>query len=114
MTVFAFRFDRNKELNYPFLGTRVIRWSRFFNDFTTRVNSYIGTTIVVPDTSLLVITSLVPRQLYAADPTCTRRGDVIHPQLRIVGLGTRLSRNLNIFKTTKAVFYYLSFVPPFC
>ena len=49
MTVFAFWFDRNKELNYPFLGTRVLRGSRFFNDFTTRVNSYIGTTIVVPD-----------------------------------------------------------------
>ena len=50
MTVFAFWFDSNKEQHYPFLGTRVIRWSRFFlNDFTTRVNSYIGTTIVVPD-----------------------------------------------------------------
>ena len=46
MTVFAFWFDSNKELNYPFLDTRVKRGS---NDFTTRVNSYIGTTIVVPD-----------------------------------------------------------------
>ena len=38
MTVFAFWFDTNKELNYPFLGTRVIRGSRFCNDFTIRVN----------------------------------------------------------------------------
>ena len=47
MTVFAFWFDSNKEQHYPFLGTRVIYAGR--NDFTTRVNSYIGTTIVVPD-----------------------------------------------------------------
>ena len=29
MTVFAFWFDSNKELNYQFLGTQVIRGSRF-------------------------------------------------------------------------------------
>ena len=49
MTVFAFWFDSNKGQHYPFLGTRVIRRSRFFNDIHDRVNSYIGTTIVVPD-----------------------------------------------------------------
>ena len=49
MTVFALWFDSNKEQHYPFLGTRVIRGSRFLMIFTTRVNSYIGTTIVVPD-----------------------------------------------------------------
>ena len=32
MTVFAFWFDSNKEQHYPFLGTRVIRGLRFFND----------------------------------------------------------------------------------
>ena len=32
MTVFAFWFDSNKEQHYPFLGTRVIRRARFFND----------------------------------------------------------------------------------
>ena len=53
MTVFAFWFDNNIELHYPFLGTRVIRGSRFFNDFTTQVNCYIGTTIVVPDSCVI-------------------------------------------------------------
>ena len=52
MTVFAFWFDSNKEQHYPFLGTRVIRGSRFKKMlFTTRVNFYIGPTIVVPDSS---------------------------------------------------------------
>ena len=49
MTVFAFWFDRNKDLNYPFLGTRVIRGSRFLMIFTIRVSSYIIMTMVVPD-----------------------------------------------------------------
>ena len=49
MTVFAFWFDSKKEQHYPFLGTRVIRGRHFLMIFTTRVNSYIGTTIVVPD-----------------------------------------------------------------
>ena len=57
MTVFAFWFDSNKEQHYPFF---VIRGSRFFNDFTTRVNSYIhvGTTIVVPDSQYPVCVCL--------------------------------------------------------
>ena len=59
MTVFAFWFDSNKEQHCPFLGTRVIRGARFFNDFTTRVNSYIGTTIVVPDTFQEILKRLV-------------------------------------------------------
>ena len=67
MTVFAFWFDRNKELNYPFLGTRVIRWSRFFKMiFTTRVNSYIGTTIVVPNTYWFL--EAIPYQNFLPQP----------------------------------------------
>ena len=56
MTVFAYWFDRNKELNYPFLGTRVIRGSRFLMIFTIQVNSYIGTTIVVSDMDAITCT----------------------------------------------------------
>ena len=66
MTAFAFWFDSIKELNYPFICTRVIRGGRFFkNDFTTRVNSYIGTTNVVADVLRLLDCGFIPLDLVA-------------------------------------------------
>ena len=49
MTVFAFWFDSNKELNYPFLGTRVIRGSRFLMTFMILQDSYMEPTRVGSD-----------------------------------------------------------------
>ena len=50
MTVYAFWFDSNKELNYPFLGSwyaRYMQADRVFKMISRP--AYIGTTIVVPD-----------------------------------------------------------------
>ena len=55
MTVFAFWFDRNKELNYPFLSTRVTRGSRFFND----IHDPGQTTIVVPIKELTRVVNII-------------------------------------------------------
>ena len=45
MIAFAFWFDINKELNYPFLVTQVIRGLRFFNDFMIQHKSYMRVTL---------------------------------------------------------------------
>ena len=50
MTVFAFWFDvATKSNTIRFSVRELYAGCDFLNDFTTRVNSYIGTTIVVPD-----------------------------------------------------------------
>ena len=64
----------------------------FFNDFTTRVNSYIGTTIVVPDCVAPILSMIIQHgNICHMSMTMTstqanailhsRSGDVIHPQL---------------------------------
>ena len=57
MTDFAFWIDRNKE---RFLVRELYAGRIFKNDFTTRVNSYIGTTTVVPGNSLFVGEPIIP------------------------------------------------------
>ena len=52
MIVFPLWLDSNKELHYPFLGSRVIRGSRFLMIFMIRHKSYMRVTTVTLDSLL--------------------------------------------------------------